>query len=331
MKKFLQILLIFLLALNTVPANAQGTSNVSLNVTSSKTSPKPIDNLVGSFDHKIKIIFSDIDGTILHIDKKNHTNAAPQGVKQSVKNLQKAQIPLILTTGRIYPEAKEIAQKIGNTNTYIIAQQGAEIRDPKGKIIYKDGIKKSDVLEILEYLDTLKKSNNLTSTIVVFSEGQTYSAVNCTIPYNWQKVKVVNFKKVKPDFSSSLICISETNPQKLRFIQENLKKRFPNYNVYLSTDCYCDIISRTASKGNAIKKLADMLSVNLKDAATMGDAENDISMLKKVRESGGLAISVGNAMDSVKENSSFVTSSVYEDGFSKAVKNILVNNSLFKN
>jgi len=70
------------------------------------------------------------------------------------------------------------------------------------------------------------------------------------------------------------------------------------------------------------------LGYDLKNAAALGDAENDISMLKLVRESGGVAIAVGNAFDSVKETANYVTLPVTEDGWSKAVNKIIENNKL---
>lgn len=330
MKKILYILAVLALISNTVPTQAQNiksNTNVAFTTIKLKNTPKSIDCLVGNYNNKIKIIFSDIDGTILRLDKKSAKAEVPEQLKQSVQKLHNANIPLVLTTGRAYVEASEIAKKIGNDNTYVITQQGSEITNPKGQIIYQDGIKDKDVYTILKDLESFKKSNKLTSKVVVFVDGKLYATEKFSLPYNWADVTVLkSFKDIGKNFTSSAICIYETDPVKIRLIQAHLKTDFPNYHIDLSTDCYCDITSATATKGNAVKKLAGILGIDLKNAATFGDAENDISMLKKVRESGGLSIAVGNAMDKLKENADYVTSPVLECGFSKAIDKILENN-----
>lgn len=310
---------------------AQGTNPAQsplISTTKPKSTQQPIDNLVGNFDNKINIIFSDIDGTLLRFDKQKPKTDIPEELKQSVKKLQKEGIPLILTTGRSYVEAHEIAQNMGNDNTYIITQQGAEIKDTKGQIIYQDSIKNADVKKILKQIDSIKKSHNFTSNVVVFADGKAYATEKFKLPYNWEKVTVIKSFDELGRSKVCKICISEMNPETIRLIQSELKNGYPEYHIDISADCYCDVSSATATKGNAIKKLAGILKVDLKNAATFGDAENDISMLKQIKNAGGLAISVGNAMISVKENSAFVTSTVHQNGFSKAVDKILINNAL---
>lgn len=317
-----------------IPVQVQGAEvndKVSCSAVVQKCAPKSIDNFVGNFPNKIEIIFSDIDGTILKFNKENPRAEAPESVKKAVKKLENSHLPLVLATGRAYPEAREIAQKIGAGNSYIITQQGAEIRK-NGKLIYQDNIKKSDVCSITDYFEGLKKSNNLTSKTVIFVSGRMYSTEKVKLPYNWAPITLVkSFKNIGNDFTSSMICIYETNPQKLRFIQSELRKHFPDYHIDLSTDCYCDVVNATATKGNAINKLSEILGIDMQYSAVLGDAENDISMLKQVKASGGASIAVGNAVNSVKESANYITSPVYEDGFAKAVDKILENNNLLIN
>ena len=114
-------------------------------------------------------------------------------------------------------------------------------------------------------------------------------------------------------------------------VKDYLSKAFPNYNIVISGEYFCDVSSKTATKGNAIKKMAQILGVDLKNVAVFGDAENDISMLKQVKSSGGVSVAVGNAMPSVKESASFVTLPVTQGGFAKAIDEIFINNELLHN
>lgn len=339
MKKLLYLIVILTLFLNSASSQAQEVKDYARStVASSTNSLKSIDNLVGNFDNKIKIIFSDIDGTLTPLTQKVNV---PDSLKSGIKKLKQAQIPLILVTGRSSWEAKRIAKKFNIKNNYIIALQGAEIINPDGKIIYQDNISNKDFQKILKEIDlfnrfltTTESSKDLHYQGIKFFflvDGKPYSKDNVDFPAVFQSVTILkSIDELGSSFTTGKIMLYEPDTQKLKLFQTCFKNKFPNYNINMVPSYYCEITSPTATKGNATKKLADILGVDLKNAATFGDAENDISMLKQVRSQGGLAIAVDNAMDSVKNNADFVTSSVYKDGFAKAVDKILENNARLK-
>lgn len=333
MKKFICSFVILVLTLTICPGYAEPPVNQANNtvIVSSVNYSKDINNLVGHFDNKIKIVFSDIDGTLVPLDKNNPRGKAPEKIKQAVKVLKQAKIPLVLVTGRSYIEAKEIAKSMDNENTYIITQQGAIITSPEGKIIYQDKINSEDTRKILKFISSFLNSNHLNSKIFFLANGKFYTTEEFERPYNWEPVTIVkSINDLNSNFSAYQIGIYDTNRQNLKLLQSQLKKEFPKYNIDISTDCYCDVSSTKSTKGNAIEKLSKILNVDLKNAAVFGDAENDISMLKLVKSKGGIAIAVGNALDSVKENANYVTLSVYEGGFNKAITKIIENNSKLK-
>lgn len=327
--EFLCLTTVFILFLNLLPANADEIKSYSCQQTAIfASSPKSIDNLAGHFGNKIEIIFSDIDGTLVTFTENTKI---PQSVNYSVQKLKQAQIPLVLVSGRSYAEAKNLINNMKNDNIYIVTLQGAEIINSKGKIIYQDNIKNKDFRKILKAVDLFNKLNHQHSKVCFFVKGKTYSKEDFVFTYVSQPVKVIkSINQLGLNVNPGKIMIYEPNIEKLKALKNFLKKNFPNYNINMATDWYCEIVSPTASKGNAVKKIVNILDVNLKNSAAFGDSENDISMLKEVKNNGGLAVAVGNAMNSVKDNAGFITSSVYEDGFAKAVDIILINNASLK-
>lgn len=337
MRKFLNALMVIVYMLGTTSLEAAETKQIKangcpiVNCQNCTQFPKSIDNLSGNFNNEVKIIFSDIDGTILPFEKDVTKLKVPKSAVNAIKKLHKAKLPLVLTTGRVYCEAKEMAHKLGNDKAYIITNQGAEVRNPKGELIYKDTIDCRDAFEIINCIDKIVKENNFDSKIIVFNNGKLYSMEKFKLDYIWAPVNVINsFNDLGDDVSPSEIVVYDMKTKDLKVIQSQLKAKFFNYHIDLSTHCFCNVTSATATKGNAISKLSTMLNVDLKNAATFGDGENDSSMLKQVKKSGGLSIAVDNAMDSLKENSNFATTSVYDGGFAKGVDSILSNNSKLK-
>lgn len=342
MKRILYLAVAFILFLNTASTHAQTIKELKsypcLSVGNYTTTSKSIDNLVRNFDNKIKIIFSDIDGTLTPFTQMIEV---PDSLKYSIQRLKQAKIPLILVTGRSNCEAKRIAKKFNNENTYLVALQGAEIINPDGKIIYRDNINYKDFRKILKEIDLFnrfladmnssKKEPYQRVKFFFFIDGKPYSKDNVNFPTVFQSVTLLkSINELGKNFTTGKIMLYEPDTQKLKMLQALLKKKFPNYNLNMVSSYYCEITSPTATKGNAVKKLAHILGVDLKNAAAFGDSENDISMLKQVKTDGGLAVAVGNAMDLVKDNANFVTDPVYEDGFAKAVDKILENNACLK-
>lgn len=331
MKRVLSAVLIGTLLLGGLNVQAQCTKCSIEQKTSSpqKTaSLSSIDNLVGNYPNKINLIFSDIDGTLLRFDRKQPKPPIPEQLKQSIIQLKKANIPLVLITGRSYYEAKGLADEMGNDNIFIATHQGGEIRNKNGVLIYSDVINNTEVMKINNSIKRFKKQHKINSGIYIFSNRKLYSTETAKLPYNWEPIiKVKSLNEIGDNFSADKIVINESNPTTLRLIQSYLKKKFPKYKIVLSADCYCDISSPNVTKGNAVKRMAELFKVDLKNVAVFGDAENDVSMLKLIQESGGLAISVKNAMPELKEYANYETLSVYDCGFSYGVDKILKNNA----
>lgn len=289
--------------------------------------PKPIEELPRNFNNKIEIIFSDIDGTLVPLDKGQMEAKVPKSSKDVVKTLKKANIPLVLATGRPFIEAKELAQKMNYKKSYIIAQQGNEIRTYDGKVVFENTLNPKATLNIIEEFEKLKEKENLDTKVVMFVGGKPYSTEDFKLPYNWAKITVLDsYKDLGEDLKPTTMVFYETNPQKVKLIKDYYHKLHPDYHVFLSTDCYCEIAIPGSDKGRAVQILADKLGYDLKNAAVFGDAENDISMIEKVKQAGGLSVATGNAMPNLKKHSEFVTSSVRDGGELKAVKIILENN-----
>lgn len=336
MKRFLYLAITFIMFFSSVSASAQPNKELkscsckkTVTYTASTNSSKSIDNLVWNYPNQVKIIFSDIDGTLIPLDKSKSSLEIPNSLIQSIQKLKRAQIPLILVTGRSALAAKEIADKIIDGNTYIIALQGAEIVKPNGETIYKDNINNKNVTQLVKEIIQSKKPCYKGAKVLFFIKGQAYSNENTKFPYFCENIKIFkSFNEFEPNFTASKIVIYQTNTEKFKLIQPQLKKKFPNLNIDMATDCTYDITSKTATKGLAVKNLANILGIDLKNAAVFGDSENDISMFNEVKAGGGLPIAVGNAMDSLKNNAVFITSPAYENGFAKAIDIILKNNAL---
>ena len=86
--------------------------------------------------------------------------------------------------------------------------------------------------------------------------------------------------------------------------------------VIKSTTYFCEIAGREATKGNAVKFLQDKWGIKKEEILAIGDQDNDIELLK----AGGIAVAMGNATDELKAYADYITDTVENDGWVKAVE-----------
>ena len=98
-------------------------------------------------DKTCKIVFSDIDGTLLTSDGQ-----ITEGTKEMILNLEKEGIPFILTSARS-PEGVRVIKRMLGNHAPIIAFCGGLILDDDGNEIYSKMIPLKRALELKAMLD----------------------------------------------------------------------------------------------------------------------------------------------------------------------------------
>ena len=79
-------------------------------------------------------------------------------------------------------------------------------------------------------------------------------------------------------------------------------------------------MKKGVSKGDTLAKLGELLDISPQEMMTMGDQENDLSMI----ELAGLGVAMGNATEQVKEAAQYVSLTNEEDGVAHAIHKFIV-------
>jgi Cof subfamily protein (haloacid dehalogenase superfamily) len=87
-----------------------------------------------------------------------------------------------------------------------------------------------------------------------------------------------------------------------------------------SASYFLDVTHPEANKGHVVDVLARRLGLDRRQIATIGDMPNDVLMFRQ----SGFSIAMGNASDAVKAEASAVTASNEDEGFAKAVEDVLL-------
>ncbi len=288
------------------------------------TSTKPINLLCGSFPYEIKILFTDIDGTLRSFDGSINQNT--RDVSDSFK---RKNIPVIISTGRTYTETKDVVEDLGLKSGYVITQQGAEIIDTQGNIIYQNKLDMDLAKKIVGAFEEYKATSSSEAKMVIYIDGIPYSKEKFLLPINWEEIKYGEEPLDLLNKGKSPTKILFYEPEKdINHTIDFMKSRLPaDLRVGQTAKQYCEITNQNATKGNALNEILRLMGIDCRNAAAIGDADNDVPMLEFVKEGKGLSIVMGNAKDSVKKIGDYETARVDNDGYFLALDSILQNNS----
>ena len=274
----------------------------------------------------IKLIASDMDGTLLNSDHK-----IPNENVELIKFAQKNGIQFVVATGRAYYEALP-ALNDENIKCDVISFNGGIIYDKNGNIINITPMKLKDLYYTIEILKSLEISYQLytKNTIYTNSIETDITAYIDLIRANGEEPNEQHLRReaknrlalghITEVDNIELYLNQEDNPaikvigisndlEKLKHATELLSGN-ENISVTSSGANNVEIMDKKATKGEALKIVADIHDINLKNAIAIGDNLNDQAMLDIVEYS----IAMKNGNKELQNNAKFITKKTNSEG-----------------
>lgn len=266
----------------------------------------------------IKLILSDIDGTIL-----NDNNIVDSGLKESIERLKQKEIPFVLASARSPKGMLPIAQKLDVLDNPIACYNGAlvikDLKNENYSTVFSHGLDNNEVEQIVKIIHDKypKVSINLyTGADWYVEDTDKWVTIESEIteidPIVTDVDKLVEKHQI-PIHKILLVSDSAEIDKVMNYLRDAV---FPNSSFYLSKPNYLEITNSNVSKEKALRELAKAYELDLKDTMTIGDNFNDVPMLKLA----GLGVAMQNAPVEVKKCANVVTDSNNQNGVSKAVE-----------
>lgn len=251
-----------------------------------------------------KIVFFDIDGTLL-----NKENKLPESAKKAIKALQANGIYVAIATGRAPFMFKELRKELGIESFVSFNGQYVVF---EGEIIKRNPLSKKLLSNLVQF--STKKGHPL-----VFQSEKTMKANVKDDPFIKISLESLNFTHPEidenfyqhHDIYQSLIFCEQADEQ--MYIE-----RYPAFTFIRWHKYSMDVIPKGGSKAEGIQTMIKELQVEMENVYAFGDSLNDIEMLQAV----GTGVAMGNGLDIVKENADFVTGDVEEDGIYNGLKKL---------
>ncbi|MDD2591666.1 MAG: Cof-type HAD-IIB family hydrolase [Erysipelotrichaceae bacterium] len=272
---------------------------------------------------KIKLIALDMDGTTLQSD-----NTISDIDLKAINKAKEMGILIVPSTGRslnVIP--KEI---IDLPVKYAITKNGSIIHDVENnKECYHEFIDKELALAIIKRLESMDvflaadiNGERVTSGKNLENAKNTYKNLH----FDNRLVVDSLYDHIKSDHDHvidkiSILVADEDIRREILFEQRN----YIDLNIMQTSPISIEINNRLASKGNALKWLANHLNLKKENIAAIGDSDNDLIMLCYA----GYSFAMTNGTRYARETADEITLSNDENGVAFAIEKILTRNSQY--
>lgn len=267
-----------------------------------------------------KILFTDLDGTLLQSDHK----VSDENKKAMGKALENGH-KIVIATGRPIASAKQIARELEliREGCYVIASNGALLYDShQDKILQEASFPKKYLRPLFESAYEEGLHIHTYSHDHVLSERDTpeirwyEKAIRVPALIVEDVCDYLTYDPIK-----SILINKESKEQLIRFrnkmedwIQGKLTSIF-------SSDIMLEYCPLGVSKGRAVQELCKLLSIPIEHSVAAGDAENDISMI----QAAGIGCVMRNGSAQTKEYADYITTKDNnENGFAEIIEKFLL-------
>lgn len=250
-----------------------------------------------------KIIFFDVDGTLIDHEK----NEIPPSSINSIKQLQDNGHTVVIATGKV-PYQLDGVEKLLGIDSYVCGNGSYVVLN--GEEIYNKAMSRDTLKRLVEKCNDRELEigfENVDNYVV--HKVRTNLVDDFTKSYNLANPTLDEQFHLDNDV---LQCVLYTDKEDYDdFIEE-----FPEFNFLRSNEYGLDVHSKDTHKDTGVKIILEKLGFNPSDAYAFGDGLNDIGMLKMV----GHGIAMGNARQALKDIADFVTKDVNDNGIEYALK-----------
>lgn len=279
----------------------------------------------------IKLIASDMDGTLLNTEHK----LSEENLK-AIKEAESKGVKFVIATGRQYSDVVDILGEY-NLNCQCILSNGAEYRDEEGNILQSINIDKSKVLDILENINIEGLIAELYTNDGIYTVNSKEEALRGIIE------RIKSFDKIENDEEAIEKAKSHKHYTNIKHIDDinkflesdieirkiiafyhdvdvinKIKKSIEDMGGLAALSSFHDNIEVTnihAQKGYILADVVEKMGIDKEDVIVLGDSFNDYSLFTEFPKS----YAMGNAIEQIKEIATYITDTNEFDGVAKAI------------
>jgi len=250
----------------------------------------------------IKLVLSDVDGTLVQLQKHEVSEA----VREAVIAAENAGVEVVPVTGRPFEMGQPVFEVLG-FDGHCVVDNGASIHEvTTGKLVWSCWLDVETIRQIVAIL----------------------------LPHSTSMDYAVKWEEHVPDPAVEMSLVKDAAPYVFSFLPKDAMPeveaalaKIPNITISVdghSTDRSLMAIQVTniqASKFHGVEALRELNNTKLEHTMAIGDGNNDLPLFQNA----GLKIAMGNATDLLKAQADHIVGTIDEDGFAEAINRFVLS------
>ena len=236
-----------------------------------------------------KIFFTDIDDTLVNTDK-----SLSDENRRALEAYVKTGSYLVISTGRVLFASIRLLKDLGLydfPNTFISTCNGGLIYDTSRECVIYDSL-----IPLDQVADVFRFAREFGIHIQTYTDTEVVSEKDTPDLQRYCAIQ-----KMPPLIA---LAIDYESPEHVTEFRNYLEPKIgERLDLYKSNPWLLEIVQKGVNKGNALRFMADYLSVPIENTVSAGDEENDLTMI----EAAGIGCAMCNGKDSLKEIADYVT------------------------
>lgn len=265
----------------------------------------------------IKLLVTDLDGTLLKDDKtiSQHT------INMIHKMIDKGHY-FVISTGRPFFRITKILESldiINDKNICICNNGGLIITTDGSKTLYEEKMEEGSIIELVDLaikfnLNMLVYQKDYIVTDYLDDRIDLLKGQSC--------VKIIEGgKEALKSLSDVYKVVFNASDEELFAARDKIPTELlSRYNFVYTGKNFLEVNKKTIDKGIGLKRLIEILNIDINNTYAVGDEENDLSLVKAA----GIGCAVSNANPKLKEVASYITLSNEEDGVAHIIEKLIL-------
>lgn len=261
--------------------------------------------------NEIKLLCSDIDGTLVRNDK-----TLSEENKKWIRRLKEKGVEFSIVSGRTNRSVSRYYNELGIKGA-TSALNGSALYSEDDKVLSSVFIPKEISINIVSILKASKSEFIMVSLDEWYAEDK-----ESAIYKNKRKIYdcegfVCPFEKVAEEKEISKFLVISSSQRELQDVEREVRKLYSEKEVtYFPAKGLLEIMPKSVNKGNGLEELARYYGLDRSRVMAIGDEVNDIEMIERA----GIGVAMGNAISKVKEVADIITATNEEDGVARIIK-----------
>ncbi len=269
---------------------------------------------------RFRLIAADLDNTLLDENSK-----VSGRTRETIQKAVSRGVKFTIATGRMFKTSVDYMDDLGlGCDWPLINYHGAMIKTAKTEkvILHRPLANRAAI-------DVIAEANRKSLHVSMFIGDNLYVREENEYTRYYHSLTGIELQPV-----GDLISFLErkkVNPTKLSIVswdgqvdemETYLKEKYGNkFSILQSRPYFLEITDRKATKGQALRWLAEQEGIKAEEIIAFGDGYNDIDML----DYAGLGVAVANARPEVLKTAALVTGPHHEDGVADIIEKYVLN------